>query len=76
MHSVVETEGEGAERAERFVTAAVGEQGAPEVIVQDVGPRRIREEILVCLDGSTENKQKNKEIQNSLIISYTFFCFE
>lgn len=53
VHGVVETEGEGAERAERFVAAAVGEQGAPEVVVQDVGPRSIREEILVCLDGST-----------------------
>lgn len=62
VNGVVETEGEGAEGTERFVAAAVGEQGAPEVVVQDVGPWSVWEEILVCLDGSTEKLIKKKII--------------
>lgn len=52
VQGVVEAEGEGAERAEGLVAAAVSEQGAPEVIVQDVGPRSLGEKVLVGLDGS------------------------
>lgn len=60
VYSVVEAEGEGAEGAEGFVAAAVRQQGAPEVVVQDVGPRRLREKILVGLDGATaKNRTTN-----------------
>lgn len=59
VHSVVEAEGEGAEGAERLVAAAVGQQGAPEVIEQDVGPRRLWEKILVGLDGATVKNTTN-----------------
>lgn len=52
VQGVVEAEGEGAERTEGLVAAAVCEQGPPEVIVQDVGPRSLREKVLVGLDGS------------------------
>lgn len=54
MKGVVEAEGEGAERPEGLVAAAVGEQGSPEVVVQDVGPRRLRQEVLVGLDCPAE----------------------
>lgn len=60
VQGVVEAEGEGAERAEGLVAAAVGEQGAPEVIVQDVGPRSLGEEVLVGLDGSTTRSRGGK----------------
>lgn len=38
---VVEAEREGAERTEGLVAAAVGEQSAPEVIIQDIRPRGV-----------------------------------
>lgn len=41
MQGIVESEGEGAEWPEGFVTAAVGEQCPPEVVIQDVGPRGV-----------------------------------
>lgn len=53
VHGVVEAEGEGAEGPEGLVAAAVRQQGAPEVVIQDVGPRRLREKVLVALDGAT-----------------------
>lgn len=59
VHGVVEAEGEGAEGAEGLVAAAVGQQGAPEVIEQDVGPRRLREKILVGLDGATVKNRRD-----------------
>lgn len=58
MQGVVEPEGEGAERAEGLMAAAVGEQGAPEVVVQDVGPRGLREKVLIGLDGPAGEKEK------------------
>ncbi len=58
--SVVKAEGEGAERTEGLVAAAVSEQGAPEVVIQDVGPWGLREEVLVGLDGSAERSRENK----------------
>lgn len=58
-HSVVETEGEGAERPVRLVAAAVREQGAPEVVVEDIGPGGLREQVLIGLDCSAaERKEK------------------
>lgn len=54
MQGVVEAKGEGAEWTERFVAAAVGQLGSPEVVVQDVGPRTLAQEVLVRLNGSTE----------------------
>lgn len=59
MHGVVEAEGEGAERPEGLVAAAVRQQGAPEVVVQDVDPRGLREKILVGLDGATAKHRTN-----------------
>lgn len=59
VQGVVEAEGEGAEGPEGLVAAAVGQHGAPEVVVQDVGPRRLREEILVGLDGATAKHRTN-----------------
>lgn len=58
MQGVVEAEGEGAERTEGLVAAAVSEQGAPEVIVQDVGPRSLRKKVLVGLDGSAKRSRR------------------
>lgn len=58
MQGVVEAEGERAKRPEGLVAAAVGKQGAPEVIVQDVGPRRLGQEVLVGLDGSAARSRK------------------
>lgn len=60
VQGVVEAEGEGAERTEGFVAAAVGEQGAPEVVIQDVGPRGLRKKVLVGLDGSAKRSRRNK----------------
>lgn len=51
VEGVVEAEGEGAEGTEGLVAAAVGEQGAPEVVIQDVGPGSHRKEVLVGLNG-------------------------
>lgn len=59
MQGVVEAEGEGAERAEGLVAAAVSEQRAPEVIVQDAGPRGLSLKILVGLDGPTAESREN-----------------
>lgn len=59
MQGVVEAEGEGAEWAEGLVAAAVSEQRAPEVVVQDVGPRGLGMKILVGLDGSTAKSREN-----------------
>lgn len=58
VQGVVEAEGEGAEGAEGLVAAAVSEQGAPEVVVQDVGPRGLRKKVLVGLDGSAERSSR------------------
>lgn len=58
VKGVVEAEGEGAEWAEGLVAAAVGEQGAPEVVIEDVGPRSVWEEVLVGLYGSAERKKE------------------
>lgn len=60
VQGVVEAEGEGAERTEGLVAAAVSEQGAPEVVVQDVGPWSLRKKVLVGLDGSAERSRRNK----------------
>lgn len=49
---VVKAKGESAEWAERLVAAAVSEQGSPEVVIQDVGPRSFWEKVLVGFDGS------------------------
>ena len=48
---VVETEGQGAQRPVGLVAAAVGQQGAPEVVVEYVGPGGLRQQVLVGLDG-------------------------
>lgn len=69
VQGVVEAEGEGAERAEGLVAAAVGEQGAPEVIIQDVGPRSLREEVLVGLDGSAKRKRGKEKTLLSLYLT-------
>lgn len=61
VHGVVEAEGEDAEGPKGLVAAAVRQQGAPEVVVQDVGPRRLREKILVGLDGATAKHKTNNE---------------
>lgn len=70
VQGVVEAEGEGAERAEGLVAAAVGEQGAPEVIIQDVGPRSLREEVLVGLDGSAKRKRGKEKTLLSLYLTF------
>lgn len=59
VQGVVEAEGEGAERAEGLVAAAVSEQRAPEVVVQNVGPRGLGMKVLVGLDGSTAESRDN-----------------
>lgn len=60
VQGIVEAEGQGAEWAEGLVAAAVSEQGAPEVIVQNVGPRSLGEKVLVGLNGSTARSRINK----------------
>ncbi len=59
---IVEAEREGAEGAERLVATAMGEQSAPEVIVQDVRPGSVWKEVLVGFDCSAKEggKRKNK----------------
>ncbi|TNN44596.1 hypothetical protein EYF80_045198 [Liparis tanakae] len=46
VQRVVEAEGERAQGAVGLVAAAVREQGAPEVVKQDVGPRRLGKQVL------------------------------
>lgn len=58
VQGVVQAEREGAERTEGLVAAAVNEQGAPEVVVQDVGPRSFRKKVLVGLDGSAGKSEE------------------
>lgn len=60
VQGVVEAEGEGAEWTEGLVAAAVSEQGAPEVVIQDVGPWSLWDEVLVGLDGSAKRSRRNK----------------
>lgn len=60
VQGVVEAEGQGAERTVGLVAAAVSEQGAPEVVKQDVGPRRLGEKVLVGLNGSAEGAEEKK----------------
>lgn len=57
-HKVVEAEGEGAERAVGLVAATVREQGAPEVVIKDVYPGGLREQVLISLDCTTAKKKK------------------
>lgn len=59
VQGVVEAEGEGAEWPEGLVAAAVSEQGAPEVVIEDVGPRSLRKKVLVGFDGSTTRSRRN-----------------
>lgn len=61
VQGVVEAEGERAKWPEGLVAAAVGEQSAPKVVVQDVGPRRLRQEVLVGLDGSAARSRGGEE---------------
>lgn len=72
VHGVVEAEGEGAEGAEGLVAATVRQQGAPEVVVQDVRPRRLWEEILVGLDGAAvKNRTNNLTHTLRQVVSHT-----
>lgn len=71
VEGVVEAEGERAERAEGLVAAAVREQGAPEVIVQDVGPRRLRKEVLVGLDGSAGRRTDKISLTLTFLPSFS-----
>lgn len=66
VQGIVEAEGEGAERAEGLVAAAVSEQGAPEVIVQNVGPRSLGKKVLVGLYGSTGRSRINKLLKTEV----------
>lgn len=63
-HSIVETEGEGAQRPKRLVTAAVREQRPPEVIVEDICPRSLWEKVLIGFDCTTVKKQINSTLEN------------
>ena len=58
--SMVEAEGERAERPVGLVAAAVGKQGAPEVVIEDVGPGGLRKEVLVGFDR-TAAEEREKE---------------
>ena len=58
---MVEAEGEGAERAVGLVAAAVGEQGAPEVVVEDVDPRGVGEKVLVGFDCAAAGRRREQE---------------
>lgn len=49
---MVETEGEGAEGPVGLVAAAVSEHGAPEVIVEDICPGSLWQQVLIGLDCS------------------------
>lgn len=52
VQCVVKAKRESAEWAEGLVAAAVSEQGSPEVVIQDVGPRSFWKKVLVGFDGS------------------------
>ena len=54
---VVETEGQGAQRPVGLVAAAVREQGAPEVVVEYVGPGGLRQQVLVGLDCAAGRRE-------------------
>lgn len=73
VQGVVKAEGEGAEWAEGLVAAAVSEQGAPEVVIQDVGPRSFRKKVLVGLDGSTTGSRRNKLSLTIKFIKLNFY---
>lgn len=47
---VIETEGERAEWPVGLVASAVGEQRAPEIVVEDVRPRRFGKQVRVGFD--------------------------
>lgn len=57
-NSMVDAEGERAERSVWLVAPTVSEKCSPEVIVEYMRPRRLWQKILVCLDGSAI-KDKN-----------------
>lgn len=59
-HRVVQAEGQGAEGPVGLVAAAVGQQGSPEVIVKDVGPGRLRKQVLIGLNGSAGKRKTEK----------------
>lgn len=55
---MVEAEGEGAEGPVGLMAAAMREQGAPEVIVEDVGPGGFWKQVLVGLDCTAAMRTK------------------
>ena len=73
VQGVVEAEGERTERSEGLVAAAVGEQGAPEVVIEDVGPRRLWKQVLVGLDRTAVNEKRSsvkEELFGSVVDCY------
>ena len=54
---VVQTEGQGAQRAVGLVAAAVREERAPEVVVEYVGPGGLGQQVLVGLDRAAGMRQ-------------------
>lgn len=55
-HSVVEAEGEGAEGPVGLMATTVREQGAPEVIIEDVCPGGLWKQVLISLDCTAEKR--------------------
>lgn len=70
VQGVVEAEGEGAEWTERLVAATVSEQGAPEVVIQDVGPGSLGKKVRVGLDGSAGRTKGISQTFNLMLV----FC--
>lgn len=60
---MVNAERERAERSVGLVAPTVSEQCPPKVIVEDMGPRRLGQEVLVCLDSSTTKDKKTPSFQ-------------
>lgn len=57
--SVVEAEGEGAERPVGLVAATVSEQRSPEVIIEDICPGSFWKQVLIGLDCTAVEGEKN-----------------
>lgn len=64
---VVEAEGQRAEGPVGLVAAAVSEQGAPEVVVEDVDPGRLRQQVLVGLDRAAAGRRRDEAMRKTNI---------
>lgn len=65
---MVEAEGEGTQGPVGLVAPAVGKQGAPEVIVEDVDPRGLWEQVLVGFDRTAVGRRTTQRLEGVCVM--------